>query len=244
MYRETITFRGLAAAPITEVNELIRKSIYNSIDQKRARKIHNEGFSIETPSGVKINLKPFCFSRLQGFFYIRGRSIIYPKVSKLTISSIDDQVIKDFNKHIVNNGFQFGNRKLKVVRVSLETYKRTNNIELISPLVLKINQKEGDQKTRFVGPYDEEFNRLLNDNIRKKYLYMHGEIPDDLGEISLEPSMDQEAIKEIVKFKDMYLTTYRGKFRLRGDGRLVKTAYYLGLGQRNSQGFGMFRFVS
>ncbi|MCG0276471.1 MAG: hypothetical protein L5655_10000, partial [Thermosediminibacteraceae bacterium] len=36
---------------------------------------------------------------------------------------------------------------------------------------------------------------------------------------------------------------YEGRFIIEGDKNLIQLAYDAGLGERNSQGFGMFRFV-
>ena len=50
-------------------------------------------------------------------------------------------------------------------------------------------------------------------------------------------------IEVVTTFKGTYITGWQGYYHLEGSNELINFLYYAGLGDRNSQGFGMFKII-
>ena len=46
--------------------------------------------------------------------------------------------------------------------------------------------------------------------------------------------------KLVTKYKDYLITGWKGEFEIRGDAEVLDFLYQVGLGEKNSMGFGMF----
>ena len=61
--------------------------------------------------------------------------------------------------------------------------------------------------------------------------------------VTLRPMGTRLPRKRVTQFKGIYLTGWEGDFLLDGDPETLCLLYQTGLGDRNSQGFGMFRML-
>lgn len=137
-----------------------------------------------------------------------------------------------------------GGTHLEVERVEVEPPPDLSGRvlgETISPLVASTGVRRGERlHKRFLAPEEPDFWRVIEDNLRRKAA--------SLG-ISLSPDA-QVKFAGVGKWRSRLLLAqgtqvrgYEGRFLLEGDRTLLRLAYEAGLGERNSQGFGMFRIV-
>ena len=49
--------------------------------------------------------------------------------------------------------------------------------------------------------------------------------------------------KYVTKYNDFYITGWQGIYELSGKREYLEFLYYVGIGERNSQGFGMFEII-
>lgn len=114
------------------------------------------------------------------------------------------------------------------------------SIRMLSPLCLHSTYyEEKKRKTRYFTPLDPDFNKLLNLNLSHKYSAAFGKEPSK--EIRLTCRSLSEDDKYVTKFNDkIYITAWNGQYDLSGRPDILSFLYDTGLGDRNSQGFGMF----
>lgn len=113
--------------------------------------------------------------------------------------------------------------------------------ETLSPLVASTGVRKGEKLyKRFLSPEEPDFWRVVELNLKRKAAA--------LGiTVSTGTVVRFEAVG--VWRSRLYLTQgtqvrgYEGRFLMEGDEELLILAYEAGLGERNSQGFGMFRVL-
>jgi len=121
------------------------------------------------------------------------------------------------------------------------------------------NEKEYKQKmikkskiTKYFSPFDEEFSTRVCENLRKKWEVFKKQQCN--LEIKIEPIFSMDDLKKNKKFykkviyfnkgkESIIINGWMGKYKLIGDPELIKFSYNVGLGSRNSQGFGMWDFA-
>ena len=113
--------------------------------------------------------------------------------------------------------------------------------EMISPIVACITEK-GQHYTRYYGPDDMEFYRLITDNAHRKYVSYYGREPDTGLEIELIAATSRD--KLITRYKGRTLIeAWGGRYRIKGEPAMLRLVYNAGLGSKNSQGFGMMKLI-
>lgn len=100
----------------------------------------------------------------------------------------------------------------------------------------------GERKRNFLYPDDEVFPHLIELNFCHKYAAYYGVPPAE--RLSIQPIYVHRRHRVVTLFKDMYITGWMGHYRLCSSPEQLTFLYHVGLGSRNSQGFGMFRLAS
>lgn len=222
----------------TSYNHLIQAAIYNNISRELADFLHNKGFLFG-----KRSFKMFTFSRLEGRYVLdrKNKRFVYYGDLTLHISSPIDKFIEDLANTIALRGFiTVGKQKLKVIELTfppkpvIESNKL--RVRTLSPLTIYSTLKtyDGKKKTYYYSPYEKEFSELINSNIKKKHFLLTGK--NIKSNIKIEPLKVREVV---VIYKDTVIKGWLGYFSLSGPKTLIETAYEVGLGAKNSQGFGM-----
>jgi CRISPR-associated endoribonuclease Cas6 len=223
-------------------NYYIQSFLYRHISPELGKFLHDYGFAFE-----KRRFKLFTFSRLRGKRYIiRNNRITFEPPVSLTISSPVDKFVNELaNTLLHKDKLEFEKNRIFINSIKVHPEPEigdTIKIQTLSPITIysTLRKDDGSKKTYFYNPYENEFTELIDSNLRKKYEAFYGK----------KPRMRKLSIQPIHKFKE-HTVTYRGtlikgwygKFLLNGNKKLLKFAYDVGLGGKNSQGFGMFEVI-
>ena len=219
-------------------NHIISSIIYNKIvDLDLAHELHTSN-----------SFKFFNFSQLN----IPKRKIandgIISKNGKISfyLSSPNDLLIKNLVSGFVDDlEIKFKNEKLTVEKIeALRTpdFKEISEFKTISPINIRdINEKN---KRIDLAPSDKFFKGIEN-NLIKKYCKFHNLESTD-KKISAYSEMANVKRKRITIPKGPNTTYHRAYMMdliLEGDVDLIKFAYDVGLGEKNSMGFGMIQYI-
>ena len=227
------------ALPIAS-NESIQGLLYKAIseDPSYSSKVHEEGRCFD---GRKYKL--FTFGEPEGRYMIRESEIVYLNGMRLTVRSLDPYFIQllfaYFTKH---EQILIGNRMVNVGEVKLgddKIFEDRIMIRTLSPITAYVTDEDGH--TVYYSPKDEKFYDSLIINARRKWGSAYG--------TAEEPSLhicrleNVRYIKRATRFKSTYITAWHGTFILEGSPKILDLLYQVGLGSKNSQGFGMFEVI-
>ena len=241
------------------VNHLISSLIYQIVSNSSsefAKKLHEQGYRLD-----KRTFKLFTFSPLIPVGHRRWRmngdgtmTTDAGNVS-LLISSGKAEFVEHLVIGLLHQPFvQVGRQRFRV-----ETVKKLDPPEIgddmqfimLSPLVCSA-KREGEKYPQYLMPGDEEFERVLLENLLGKYAALHGKpFEDDNTELQFEVPEEyldrkQGKISKLITLKEGSPdeTKVRGTFapfRLRVPQPLMEVGYYCGFGGLNAQGFGMVK---
>jgi CRISPR-associated endoribonuclease Cas6 len=235
----TLRVQNSIALPLS-YNHFIQATIYNNISPELSKFLHDKGFSYG-----KRHFKFFTFSRLMGEYQLRNKIIQFNGNIHFYVSSPLKKFMNDLANSIMQKGyFKLGNNNLEVESIKVydnSVISNTINIKMLSPVTVysTLLTPDGRKKTYYYSPFENEFQKLIDDNIKKKYfIFFHKKLKSDL---IIKPLKVRETI---IMYKNFLIKGWMGTFRLQGPKKALKLAYDAGLGSKNSQGFGMFEVVS
>lgn len=218
-------------------NYLVQSAIYSLLPRGLSKKIHDEGFPWD---GRKFKL--FTFSRILGKARRKNNGkITFSTPVKIAISSAREEIIESLAHSIVKEGeITLGNCRLEVCEIRIPREINIDSelkVKTLSPITVysTLFTADGRKKTYYYTPWEEDFKRIVEENLRKKYAAIHGSLPD--GKVEIVPL---GRLRETVSiYKGFIIRGWNGRFLLRGDRELIKIAYDAGIGSKNSLGFGM-----
>jgi len=225
-------------------NHLLQAFIYNNIDKDLANFLHNEGYKYQ-----KRNFKMFVFSRIfSNEMRLHKEEIIFDKEIYFFLSSPIKEFLSQFAEKLLKN-YEFkiykSNLNLKSIEVlNLPLFKEKERIKMLSPLtVYSTLYKEGEKKkTYYYSPFEKEFKVLIRENLRKKYISFYKK--DLKFDFEIEPLKVNKKCEEIIIYKNTVIKGWLGIYEIRGTPEIIRFAYDVGLGSKNSQGFGMFELCT
>lgn len=216
---------------------ILQSAIYHAMENgdDYTKQIHDSGYQYR-----KRNYRLFQFSLLKGRYRIENKRIIFSNEISFEVRSVDSKLILVLNEYFRKNGITYGNQHFD----SLDTIIEDKTIEesdvlikMRTPLTVHTTDKL-TKKTYFYRPDQERFQELVSQNFNRKYYSYAGTNPS--GNIHIEPVAFSEKDKYVTKYKNFYISGWYGIYRLCGDRKYLDFLYQTGLGDRNSQGFGMF----
>ncbi|MEJ5299419.1 MAG: CRISPR-associated endoribonuclease Cas6 [Thermodesulforhabdaceae bacterium] len=132
--------------------------------------------------------------------------------------------------------------RLMVKRIEVEPVPELNGhvlCETISPVVVSTGVLSGEKlKKQFLSPDEKRFWEIVEANLRRKARALGLQVEE------------KEAVcfKKVGRWRSRLVIVqgtkvkcYEGQFTMEGEKSLLLLAYEAGLGERNMQGFGMFR---
>mgnify|MGYP004553252645 CR=1 FL=1 len=216
---------------------ILQAIIYKGIEclPEYAKQVHDYGYQNE-----KRSYKLFQFSQLKGKYQIEQRKIIFFENVSFEVRSVDAQLILTLKKYFEENGICYGERRIENVEVKLED-KTVEKDDILIKMKTPVTVHSTDcftKRTFFFRPNDERFAELVNENFKRKYKAHKGVLPEE--NIDVEIIHLSEKDKFVTNYKGFYISGWYGIYRLKGNRKYLDFLYQTGIGDRNSQGFGMF----
>jgi CRISPR-associated endoribonuclease Cas6 len=215
-------------------NHILQSYLYSKMSPETRNRVHEEGYRYG-----KLPFRLFNFSRLLGKYQAEKHHICFDAFS-IQISSPIESLIQEIASSILIKSNILAGQPVNVCSLEVIPFKKTDVIKMLSPLVIA---KNVGKRTEYTSPWDENFNELVNNNLRKKYFLVHGKEYSGEGITLTSTSQYNTHLKQVVKYKNSLHTAWNGYFIVDGDEELLQIAFTTGIGQKSSQGFGMFQFM-
>jgi len=228
-------------------NHLVQAMIYKNISPKLADFLHAHGFLHE-----KRQFKLFTFSKLFGNFRIQKNTdkhtlIRFNSPVHFYLSAPFGQILQEFaNKMVTGISLDLGGTPLSLSSVEVllpPVFKgKVTTVKTLSPITVRSTRlnEDGTKKTHYYSPLETAFSQHIRENLLKKYYSFLGQYPGN-SEFHIRPFLFSERRNfHLVMYKGYVVKGYSGIYELEGNRELIQFAYDTGLGERNSQGFGMF----
>ena len=230
--RITLCTEGPIELPLA-YNELVQGLLY-SCWHEHFPKLHDVGY------GDLRSFRPLTFSRLTGRCKTDGkrRLVRFDDTLAFELRSPFEELIEQAAIELSRReSVRLGPHKLKVTNLEAADrllFPQRAIIRLVTPVVAYVTLKDGH--TQFYSPEEDEWVRHIQKNARWKMgvLGLEG-----ATELQLTPLADTLR-KQVTRFKRTMVTGWMGKVALACDPNMMATLYYLGMGLKNAQGFGMF----
>ncbi len=222
-------------------NYILQSMIYNNITEKLADFLHKKGYQFG-----KRQYRMFVFSRIYGKFrYLtEAKKLQIQDKFYFYLSSPHTEILEKFAENVIKKPeMRMGKNNLFVASIEVirrKIFPESFFIKMLSPLTIHstLSRADGKKKTYYYSPFEKEFSELINKNIMKKYTAYFGQ--EGNGKINVEPHKVSNRNEVITRFKSTIIKGWTGIYRLSGSPDLILFSYDTGLGDRNSQGFGMW----
>lgn len=224
--------------------ELLRGAVYTALrrwDPELAESMHDQGLI----AGGR-RYKPFTYSWLRPRTAQQqpGGLLMQPPVW-WWISSPLSPIVEALAGFLLTAGtVQLGGVHLTVALVEVEATPALTPplvVETISPIVASTAVEQGGRLRKvFLAPWEEEFHRVLSQNLINKARAFGQPVAEDAA-VRLEPLKGVRS--RLVTINDIAVRGFEGRFRASGDRLLLHIGYEMGFGERNAQGFGMVRLA-
>lgn len=242
------TNSGILQLPI-HYNHLIQSIIYKNLDRALSEWLHDKGYEYG-----KRRFKLFTFSRLlsKGVrIDSKERRIILKTPLYLKIGAMEKEILESLAVHFIkNNEIIMDETLCKLVSIEVEMPFKPNGplrVKAISPITVyrTLYDREGRKKTYYFNPKEEEFSKLILDNLRRKAVSYYGDeekLPP-LDEAYIKPVRVTKKDEVRVNFKGTWIGGWTGIYEINLPEPYFTLAYNAGIGSKNSQGFGMVDVV-
>lgn len=218
--------------------------IYRAITEENTELghfLHEEGFQAESH-----RYKLFVFSRLFAP-HVKGtsRGILFLPPVTFFVGSPLPEFLEALVRFFLRVGkISLQETVLSVSEVVLEPppeFGEKLHGETIGPLTVSTGVKKGEKLHKvFLAPHDPRFAEGLRKNLKRKAQALGIDFPD-------HPPFSFQATgpwhSRLITVQGTNVRGYEGQFLLQGPEPLLRLSYDAGLGERNSQGFGMFQVV-
>ena len=231
-------------------NNLLQGLIYQFLDRLDANWLHENGFA----SGNR-NFKLFVFSgiRERGKIDRKTKTFEFSNRISFYLSSPVDWILTQFSSNIIRaRKLNLGNNSVSVESIAVMKEQTIDSDSIIIRALTPIEvhstliKPDGKKLTYYYSPFEGEFGKLVNTNLRKKWkAFYRREAPGDISVKPLFSGIRNERIRYFASGNGKTLIKgWVGRFELSGDKELLKFALDAGLGSRNSQGFGMIKIAA
>lgn len=230
-------------------NYLLQSYVYASISAALSAKLHDEGWRYG-----KRQFKMFTFSQLyanrsRGFLSSspsQERQTRHVQLSSpcwFFLSSPESAILQELAQSLlVDKEARLGNNMLQLSSVAVlpspefsSDEANTVTIRTMSPITVYKTDKA--HHTIYFSPHDAAFPAYVRENARRKFTAYFGHEPDLTG-FDIVP-LEERDRPVTIDFKGTMIRGYAGRFRLSGQGDLLRFLYDAGVGSKNSEGCGM-----
>ena len=109
-------------------------------------------------------------------------------------------------------------------------------VRTLSPITVYITEEDGH--TTYFSPDDPRFLRGIETNARRKYITRYG--TEEGFDLKVTLNEKFTPTKRMTHFKSTFITAWHCSLILRGTPQTLDLLQNVGLGSKNSQGFGAF----
>ncbi|MCX7795377.1 MAG: CRISPR-associated endoribonuclease Cas6 [bacterium] len=226
-------------------NYHIHGLIYRTFSNELASRLHDGGFIVG-----KRPFKLFTFSRIleKGKLMKNGKDakLIFGRKISFYFSSSVDNIVADLGEmSFKRREFSICGQRIYLSQLEVITPPRLEGrvlIKTLSPLTVysTFKKEDGEEVFHYYKPYEEGFQKLIEDNAKKKYRAVYEKEPDGLR-LHIKPyKFSIEKNHSVVFFKNNPIEGWTGIYELSGSPELITVTYNAGLGSKNSEGFGMW----
>lgn len=225
----------------THYNHILQGFIYNNINADLAEFLHEKGYILKNR-----NFKLFTYSNILTKGQVKNSKLFFGKNVEWVVKSPIPEFINSFGTYILQkDDLRLGNNKVTINQTLLSKQKvecEEIAVKTLSPIVAysTFAKENGSKYTCYFSPHENDFSRIIKENIIKKYTAFYGDLGKDV-EFTIQQISNVNL--NIVYYKDFLIKGYSGKFKIRGDKRLLELALDAGVGSKNSQGFGCIQQI-
>lgn len=259
--------RDVLALP-RQYNELIQGFLYRHLDRWLAQALHDGG--LPDPENRRRGLRLFTFSRLLPvpphgrwrFPPDKSRAeeeIVFEGPVQLLIASPLQPFLHSLLEHLLRRRrLRLGRQEVRLLDAAIEpppSYESPMRVEALSPITVyrTLYTAEGKRKTYYFTPFEDEFEELLLQNLKRKlrvwraWQALFAAPTSEAGEGTEELETRREWIRplrvsprdeHVVLYKGTVIKAWTGVYELDLPPELFQMAFDAGLGVKNSQGFG------
>ncbi|MBB6450971.1 CRISPR-associated endoribonuclease Cas6 [Geomicrobium halophilum] len=231
------------SSPLTlplNYQQILQGFIYNQIDDETfSRFLHEEGYT----DGRRI-FKMFTFSRLQGKGKInpKNKTITFEDKVSWEVSSCLPKFIQSLGQSMLMKDFLYiSNHPVSVEELQYKTTTVNDKecvIRMVSPITVHSTfEGRASKTTQYYKPWDHAFVHLINENINNKYRAYYGEQLS--SRVAIKPIKVNKKDKIVTRFKGFIIEAWNGTYLLQGEPNILTFACTVGIGSKNSQGFGL-----
>lgn len=224
-------------------HHILQGLIYNMLgaDPMFSDFLHNAGYT----DSESHNYKLFVFSSLMGKYKIKGDRIIFPYRISFELRSPSEDLRQVLLNAVTQKQIFYLNRQeVELTDVQFSDHLILTDlvrIQMLSPITLHygFRDENGISKTKYISPMDKSFGYYLNKNFGHKYEAAFGKLPEEPIQIAPESWSGYKKYVTCFNTQTM-ITAWNGYCTLQGRPDYLNFVYDTGIGDRNSQGFGMF----
>ncbi len=185
----------------------------------------------------------FTFGPFKGKSRIEDGRIEFRDSVSMEFRCAVDSISEKMILNISGNGITIGEKNFRDIIVTSSDNRIESEdiiIKMLSPITVRRTDPNSN-KTIYFNPGDEFRQAVISNYIRKYSAFSEA---DSAPEILFDVIDVRSEDKYLTRYKDFIIEGYMGTYRLRGYWEALDFLYNVGLGSKNSQGFGMFDIVT
>lgn len=221
-------------------SNIVQAFIYNNIDEKLSEFLHDKGYAANGRT-----FKMFSYSRVIGDCHAEANRFNFGKKVELIISSPLDNFCKSVaNNMLQSNNLYMGQNSIRTEQIQINNQTVNMDeiaISTLSPIVVYSTfiRPDNSKYTCYFMPKEPDFNRLIKDNLIRKYYALRKEtIESEIEVIPVGPVK-----QNITYYKKTIVKGASGRFIIKGKKELLQIGVDAGFGSKNSQGFGCVKII-
>ncbi|WP_054950068.1 CRISPR-associated endoribonuclease Cas6 [Numidum massiliense] len=229
-----------------QYEQIMQGVIYRSLSNPKLTSfLHDSGFQYN-----KRSFKMFTFSKLlgAGAYDRETRKLTFDGELKWQVSSALPAFIHDLGQALLlEPSLQLHQQDILVKEVTYRNPTITSatcKIKMLSPITVASTYvgQDGKKLTHFFAPDDLAFSHMVKENLLRKYTAFTGETRTD--DFVIRPLSVSRQHKVVTKFKGTIINAWGGIYEVQSTPRMLTFAHQVGLGSRNSAGFGLFELLA
>jgi len=223
-------------------NSLIQGFIYRSLDKTLSDWLHNEAIRFE-----KRHFRFFTFSRLIGRYKIEDKKILFFPPVRLYIGTIHKTILESLIENMLKSGeIILGKNFCYIESIEIENqpeYREKILVKTLSPITIRSTLKgeDGKEKSYYYSPFEKDWERMILDNLRRKAKALGWK--DELKDAHIKPVKVSKKNFHIVFYRNTVIKAWSGIYEISLPEPYFRLAYDAGVGAKNSQGFGMVKWI-